>query len=45
MVSYTLHVEEYEARSFVKSLGTGSVDLNVADIDLTNVSLTVSPTR
>jgi hypothetical protein len=43
--SYTLHVEEYEDRSFAKTLGNGSVDINVADIDLTNVSLTVSPIR
>jgi hypothetical protein len=31
--------------SFGKILGTGSKDINVADIDLTDVPLTVSPTR
>ena len=43
--SYTVHVEEYEDRSFAKSLGNGSVDIKVADMDLPNVSLTVSPSR
>jgi hypothetical protein len=43
--SYTLRAEEYVDQSLVNSLGNGSIDINVADIDLINVSLTVSPTR
>jgi hypothetical protein len=42
--SYTLRVEEFEDRSLVQRVGAGSVDIDVTDIDLANLSLTVSPT-
>jgi hypothetical protein len=39
--SYTLRVEEFEDRSLVQRVGAGSVDINVTDINLANLSLTV----
>ena len=45
LVPKTWGAVHYDQRTLVQSFGTGSVDIKVADTDVTGVSVTVSPAQ